>query len=451
MGAAAGPKIVNDNLILSLDPANSKSYRVDKNLLNPSEWTVGTGSTPNFNDNGRADENVRIIDKDPFGNDAVIWECRPSDSSSNSDGGWNSSIVPVDENFMYRFSVWVKRDVLGDGHFYLGNDGYDDSSEIGVLRRSSGSGTTNYYFEVNTDWNDWSENELNKWYLAVAHQWPSGSGTGADHPDTGIYDLNGNKISNDPSDSIWKAGTTRTRHRCYLYYSVVNTTRQQMVYPRIDKIDGSEPSVEDLINNKINDSYLFDISGNGSNGTLINDLEFNPDNNGNINFNGTNGKYIDLPVINLTDFITVFIWVNLNSVRSHCMVNTYGGGGSSNHWILETTTGNELRVFLDDGSSGNWTESGFTLNTNQWYQVGFTYDNNGKILNQYVNGEKVSSNSITKNNIDLSQRNPRIGARRDDGDTPTDGVISNCSIYDNLLTDEEIKQNFQALRGRYGI
>jgi len=451
MGAAAGPDIVEDGLILSLDAASSKSYKKDNNLLNPKEWTTGTGSTATFNRNGRSDENVRIIDTDPFGNRTTIWECRPNDSSSNSDGGWNTDTVSVDENFLYRFSVWAKRDVLGDGHLYLGTDGYDNSSEIGVLRRSSGSSTTNPYFEVNTDWNDWSENKLNKWYLVIGHIWPSGSGTGSDHPDTGVYDLSGNKISNDPADFVWKVGTTRTRHRCYLYYSAVNTTRQQMVYPRIDKVDGSEPSVKDLIENNVNDIYWYDVSGNNNHGVNYN-MTITNDAGGSFSFNDSTSvsRIRNSSTLNPLTELSIEAWVIFDTNSNDFIFEK----GDVNTQYSLFSHGNDVvfRTFHEgEGSydSLDITKDSLDVSNGKWTHIVGSWD--GSVKRFYINGEFKASKNQTGN---LKIRNTDAAVGRFGG-TSTGyyfgGEISKISIYNKGLKESEIQQNFNALRGRYGI
>lgn len=225
------------------------------NLLNYTTWTVGTtGSQSGFGDNGAVAENHIVERADPQGKMVPVWEARP-DTTSGADGGWNSSLHSIDRNAFYRFSVWVMRTVKGNGHFYMGLKGYDSSStHVGVYRRSNGDNDTNPYFTVNSQWNEWGD--TNQWYLAVGHVWPEGSGTGSNHIESGIYNTAGELIyTADLSDFVWRPDNTQALHRAYLYYSTV-TTRQQFVYPRIDKLDGTEPTVQDLIHGY--DSAVYD-------------------------------------------------------------------------------------------------------------------------------------------------------------------------------------------------
>lgn len=220
----------------------------DMNLIDPSTWVSGTtGTQSGFGRNGATAENYLITGTGPFGT-TTLWEARP-ESDNGSDGGWNGSQFPVDPQYKYRFSVWVNRTVQGNGHFYLGTRGYQNGTNIGCNLRSSGSGSTNPYFEVNASgWNQWSENGINVWYLVIGHLWPEYSGTGAADPESGVFKLDGTKLTGtDLQDWTMKPGTTHVIHRSYLYYSTNTTTRQQWAYPRVDRIDGSQPTIDELL------------------------------------------------------------------------------------------------------------------------------------------------------------------------------------------------------------
>ena len=82
-------------------------------------WTTGSGGTTGFNQNGATAENERINATDPWGNNAVIWETRPT-GDSGGDGGWETTWFNIDRTKLYRFSVWVKRtSSTAGGNFYL--------------------------------------------------------------------------------------------------------------------------------------------------------------------------------------------------------------------------------------------------------------------------------------------------------------------------------------------
>jgi prepilin-type N-terminal cleavage/methylation domain-containing protein len=202
-----------------------------------SSWVVSTGAAPGYYLNG--DGNSRVVDINPWGLSDIVWDVSNQDVASNDDGGWVTNNFPVDSTKMYRFSTFVRRKVIGDGNFYLGTNGYPDT----VLNRSNGALNTNPYFCSKAWWGN-----LGQWYLVVGHVWPAGSGTGNAMTDSGIYTLNGTMISS-TADFVWQSTTTSSRHRSYLYYSIDTTTNQQWYQPRVDIVDGTEPTINELLNN----------------------------------------------------------------------------------------------------------------------------------------------------------------------------------------------------------
>src|SRR5690606_35407732 len=119
--------------------------------IDRSTWTVGSGAVSGFNLNGLANENFRINATNPWGNSAVVWEARRlivTVAINYGRGGWNTPSFTIDNSKLYRFSVWVKRSVIGDGSFYLGLRGYQGASNTGVVTLSTGTVNTNPYFWI---------------------------------------------------------------------------------------------------------------------------------------------------------------------------------------------------------------------------------------------------------------------------------------------------------------
>jgi hypothetical protein len=147
------------------------------NILDTSTWLPGTsGSCTGFNDNGSTLENSRDYGIDPFGETSVIWTATP-DSVSGPDGGFNTSSFSIDNTKLYRFSCWVYRNKTGNGRTYLGTHGYGSTN--GVYNRTNGANNTNPYFLSST-----GAPVAGTWELWVGHNWPAGSGTGSNHPDS---------------------------------------------------------------------------------------------------------------------------------------------------------------------------------------------------------------------------------------------------------------------------
>ena len=200
-------------------------------------WTVGVGGVTGYTVNG--DGNSRVMDTNPWGVSDVVWDVSNQDVANDADGGWNGSNFNIDNTKMYRLSTFVRRKTIGNGSFYLGTHGYPDP----VLYRSNGAANTNPYFSSRAWWGN-----ANEWYLVAGFIWPAGSGTGAAMADSGIYTMSGTKVASN-IDFVWQSTTTSAHHRSYLYYSTDITTNQQWYQPRVDVVDGTEPSITELLNN----------------------------------------------------------------------------------------------------------------------------------------------------------------------------------------------------------
>ena len=448
MGAAAGPDISTDGLVLCFDASNKLSKPKDLNIIDPSTWSIGSGSVGVFGQNGGSTENYRVLDQDPFGQDAVIWEARP-DSVSNADGGWNTSTFSIDNTKMYRFSVWVKRNNNINGRFYLGLNGYGSTN--GVYLRSNGSNNTNPYF-----YNSITFFDSEVWYLVVGHVWADGSGTGSSYVDSGIYTVNGGKVANINSDYVWRSETTSARHRTYLYYGTDTNQRQQFAYPRVDVIDGTEPSIEDLLNNKINKSYVFDISKQKSLSTLINGVSVDESNIKSIYFDGSN-DYIDCgnPAQNftITDQYTIIVWLKRDN----------SGGGTYNGTFQITEEGSpyeawELYIRKSDGAigryAGGWRYSTNYAPNNEWCMVaGCGLKSTSGYFASSLNGSPwqtfYTADTTTNLNI-VSTTSSNIG-RWTGNAHYLKGNIACVQVYNRILTTQEIKQNYNALKGRFNL
>ena len=104
------------------------------------------------------------------------------------------------------------------------------------------------------------------------------------------------------------------------------------------------------------------------------------------------------------------------------------------------------------GGLGTWSNSsGITPTTDRFWNVCTTY--NGTTENVYVNASLDKSASSFTNNTPVSASNAiSLGWIRDDGASYSmDASIGIILIYNKALTASEIQQNFNALRGRFGI
>lgn len=204
---------------------------VDRNLCDMGEWTIGTGgSQGSFGRNGADAENDIIEFPDPWGQLRPVWRATP-DATSGADGGWNKDFS-CDDKKRYRISVWILRTGDASGSTYLGCRQSTANSE-----NLDGTPNGNPYFMA-------GDYTYNQWLLWVGVIHPSTHGNDS-WGIAGVYDLQGNKLHNGTEYKM-TPGCTIQRHRSYLYYCTNTDNRQYWVYPRVDVMDGSEPSIEAL-------------------------------------------------------------------------------------------------------------------------------------------------------------------------------------------------------------
>ena len=194
-----------------------------------------------------------------------------------------------------------------------------------------------------------------------------------------------------------------------------------------------------------------DLSGGGNTGTLVNGVGYNSGNGGSLSFDGTDdyARLNPLPQSMNVSF-SVFTWVKLNAVAD--IYGIWGHNDPTNavscHFEVRSTG---MRVRL-----GNVDRLCPQLVTNQWKYIGFTTDVNNHYY--YVDGLLIDSWTGNKGSIlgDGTLFKHSFGASRAEStdSAPSrsfNGTISVSSIYNRALTASEIQQNFNALKGRFGL
>jgi len=184
-----------------------------------------------------------------------------------------------------------------------------------------------------------------------------------------------------------------------------------------------------------------DISGNGNNGTLTNGPTFDSEDYGSIVFDGVD-DYVDIGsnISNYEIFTTSF-WINYNFFDSTWRSPLGDNSHFYSYHVLY------LGGFIYLGVSSNYSGDPYegvphgTINTETWYNFVIT-KNSSNLVSFYKNSILLGSNSKT-GGVNIN----KIG----EGYVPDNALISSVQIHNRALTQTEITQNFNALRGRYGI
>jgi hypothetical protein len=204
------------------------------------------------------------------------------------------------------------------------------------------------------------------------------------------------------------------------------------------------------------------LSGNAKNGTLSNAPSWSSaTNGGTFTFNGTT-NYISLPSqtsaqIPLTGYdfdgssssaFTLEIWIKTSQIAGASSFNAPGLIARDSGDIYSNLTLFNGYVYFThhDGAWQSNLKSTTMVANNVWHQV--VYVNNATTGSIYIDGKieitgsstVISGNYFAPNNIGWGYAGQYFS-----------GSVGNVKMYSNVLTAAEVAQNFNALRGRYGV
>ena len=211
---------------------------------------------------------------------------------------------------------------------------------------------------------------------------------------------------------------------------------------------------------------LGDLSGNGKNATLIASPSYNSAGGGNILFNGTTqyatteaSSHFNFGTSNFT--ISSWIWIDSTAAPTRPFdslktVTIFDCGPSNANPTSFAVGGNTVSV----GTSIEFYQESpvlavnipCSITANAWHQI--VWQRSGLTFNGYLDGTSVGSAAIT--NVAIGGNNPAfIGQSK--FTNPTNfknefkGYFSSLQIYNRALSAIEIRQNFNTLRGRFGL
>lgn len=204
-----------------------------------------------------------------------------------------------------------------------------------------------------------------------------------------------------------------------------------------------------------------DLSGNGNNGTLTNGPTFSSINNGVIALDGVD-DYINMAnpqSLNPgTSSFSVNTWIKQNDTGYNGIVEARGTSLHGFLIILNFTTAGRLSLFLNtttDVDQNIYVSSVSTFDAiDTWMNICVVVNRSTtpSTIDFYLNGVKqgTSINVTSEGTIDPGSGYVYwIGG--DKGGPESNATFGLLQHYNRALTPIEIGQNFEALRGRYGI
>lgn len=199
-------------------------------------------------------------------------------------------------------------------------------------------------------------------------------------------------------------------------------------------------------------SSILDLSTNNNNGTLQNGAAFNSVNGGCISFDGSNdqvncGNNSTNPTNNITALC--FMKSNLITLANYqSVIARVPSDFSYNSGFELSVSSAKARCTLRPAPGLN-AYSNMNLNSNQWYMIGFTFDNaavrifvNGKLDYTLVPGSMPTIQLDSTSNLLIGRRATGEGFN---------GVISSVFLYNRALSSAEVAQNYNAVKGRFQL
>jgi hypothetical protein len=191
-----------------------------------------------------------------------------------------------------------------------------------------------------------------------------------------------------------------------------------------------------------------DLSGNGYVGTLYNDTTYNSANGGGLVFDGVD-DFVDINSTNIitgTNPFSIDCWFTLSSGSYGELFGNYGSGYTSGY-VWFATAG----LYIN----GSCYVPSYATATQGTHYLASTRNSSGNCVT-YFDGVQVATATLTASIPDGP--NFRIGADTKSTAPNTSGLseelngrIYQLKVYNRALSAAEISQNFNALRGRFGI
>mgnify|MGYP000456209701 CR=1 FL=1 len=402
MSVSAGPDFAEDGLVLYLDAGNKKSYSPNEFQFSTDIYGWTTSAT-------RATLSRDTISS-PVGNTPLKMQVTGNDPYTNSYNSATWNIAPALAGQRWIVSAYAKASQNTNCEIFIfgansSGVGFVDGSWLNITAKNSA---------ITTEWTRVSHFiDFTNANVAFIHTRLNGTPSGGD----GI--------------TIWWDGLQVER----VPAGVTQPTPFSSLYQ--------------------GGSNILNISSDTGDGIISGYPTFSDSQNGSMIFDGVN-DFITVPQTILSSSAsTISGWVyidDFNTGKSSTgrtfirgasnftsMITFYNGGysfesdtNSNPHEISGRTTGNVSSSKIVAGS---------------WFY--FTLVFNNSTFYGYVNGEPTGSAAIS-NGLTFNKIGDGTGFATS---YPAffKGKISNLSVYNRALSETEVKKNFNALRGRFGI
>ena len=206
-----------------------------------------------------------------------------------------------------------------------------------------------------------------------------------------------------------------------------------------------------------------DLSGNNNTGTLTNGPTYSSANGGSIVFDGTNDYLTAGSAPSGTDLFTLSIWVYFNTNISGnfggttnygCVLFSGNSSGTMELFILTNglVAGPPYQITLSaygTAPTGSCTISNINMPIQRYHNIVAVRDGSAS-QKLYLNGDLLTTGNLS-NSFNTATLHVAGAPSQPTYSGHLNGRIGNVLRYNRALSAAEVSQNFNALRGRFGI
>ena len=195
----------------------------------------------------------------------------------------------------------------------------------------------------------------------------------------------------------------------------------------------------------------YDLTKESNNGSLINGPLFSNDNYGVIDFDGVNDWSLILssPAFTVNTRTVEIIFRMNGSYSNYSPLAVYANGSSTVNRIWLGVQANKFQMHGWGTVDPICTT---TIDSDEWYVCTFSYNNPTQAMKVYTNGALESSVTNTQGGVSASSSNNWYLASIPggwQGVTYSNTSIASFKIYDRILSDDEVLQNYNAIKNRF--
>ena len=192
-------------------------------------------------------------------------------------------------------------------------------------------------------------------------------------------------------------------------------------------------------------------------GNMYNGITFTNEGSGSFLYDGTN-EHASISATNANNFrslllnnFSALIWCKPQQISG--IASRIFGLGYVNQWQFEMRGGAGTRFTINykKNSTNYFLSNGPNVSFDTWQQTGFVVDNG--VIKHFVNGEFTGHEHtiVGDGNFEEGNQPYSYGNYNTSTDGRYNGYLSHHAVYNRVLSANEILENYNSLKGRFGL